>query len=418
MKIFADLHLHSKYARATSKDLSLENLEKFAKIKGLNLLGTGDFSHPLWFKELKANLKESGEGIYQYRDKSIFFLLQNEIDLTYLQDGKTRKIHFIVLAPNFEILEQLNSFLEKKGNLKADGRPIFTTMNSPEFVESVMQISKDIMIIPSHAWTPWFGIFGSKSGFNSLKECFQDQTKNIFAIETGMSSDPAMNWRLSFLDDVSILSFSDAHSFWPWRMGREATVFELKDFDYKNLAEAIKNKDKSKILFTVEVDPSYGKYHWDGHRKCNVSLDPKESKKYKNICPVCKRSLTIGVLNRIEELADREEGFVPKNAISFKTILPLSELIAGVHNTQVFSKKVWEEYNKLIKDFGNEFHVLLEASHEKLKLIGGEKLAESIIKNREGKIRVQPGYDGIYGIPIFDNREIKMKIPQRRLSEF
>lgn len=373
----------------------------------------------MWLKELKANLKEINEGIYQYKDKSIFFILQNEIALFYNQDNKVRKIHYVVLAPNFETVDQINSFLSKKGDLKYDGRPIFSNLTSPEFVEEMMKISKDIMIIPSHAWTPWFGIFGSKSGFDSLEECFQDQTKNVFAIETGLSSDPAMNWRLSSLDNIAIISSSDAHSFWPHRLGREASVFDLKDLTYKNLIEAIKTKDKNKFLFTIEVDPSYGKYHWDGHRNCNVYLDPKESRKYNEICPVCGKPLTVGVLNRVERLADRKDGFVLKNAIPFKTLIPLTELIAAIYNTEPFAKKVWEDFNKLIKEFGNELNILLEAPHEKIKLISGEKIADLIMKNREGKLRVQPGYDGIYGTLILDeSQQIKSKQPQSRIDSF
>ncbi|MFQ6020595.1 MAG: endonuclease Q family protein [Candidatus Aenigmatarchaeota archaeon] len=414
MKIFSDLHIHSHYSRATSNQMNLEQIEKYGKIKGLNLIGTGDFTHPLWFEELKRNLREfENSNLFRYKD--IFFMLTAEVSNIYQQDGKIRKIHNVILAPNFEVAEQITEWLKTKGRVDYDGRPIFG-FPVPELIENLIQISKDIMIIPAHAWTPWFSIFGSKSGFDSVKECFQDQTKHIYALETGLSSDPAMNWRLSSLDKFALISNSDSHSPWPWRLGREANVFDTK-MNYKEIINAIKQKDNKKFLFTIEVDPSYGKYHWDGHRNCNVFLEPKESLKYHDICPVCKRTLTIGVLHRVEELSDREENFVPKNAIPFKKLIPLSELIATVYNTGVYTKKVWEIYNKLIKEFGSELNILLETEKEKIKLIVGEKIAEIIIKNRKGKLKIQPGYDGIYGKLIL-NGKISRKLPQKRLSSF
>jgi len=418
MKIFADLHIHSRYSRACSKDLNLENLEKFAKIKGLNLLGTGDFQHPLWFKEIKSELNEvDNNGVFTHKENDIFFLLQTEVQNFYEQDGKIRKIHNIILAPNFDVVEQIIEYFSKKGDLGYDGRPIFNDLTCPEMVEALMQISKDIMIIPAHAWTSWFGVFGSKSGFDSLKDCFKDQTKNIHAIETGLSSDPAMNWRISSLDRISLVSFSDAHSYWPHRLGRECCIFNLKQLTYKNITEAIKLKDKSEFLYTIEFFPEEGKYHLDGHRNCDVCLKPEEAMKYKNICPVCRKQLTIGVLHRVEELADREVGFVPKDAIPFKNLVPLSELLAAIYKMEPFSRKVWEEYFKLIKRFGNEFNVLLEADYNEIKLLSGENIADIIIKNREGKIKIQPGYDGVYG-KIVLNDDISSKQPQRRLDSF
>ena len=419
MKIFADLHLHSKYSRACSKDISLENLEKFAKLKGLNLLGTGDFQHPLWFKEIKLQLKEANDGVFHFKDGNIFFLLQTEVQNFYEEGGKVRKVHNLILAPNFDVVEQIKEYLGKKGDLKYDGRPILNKLTCSEMTESLMEISKDIMIIPAHAWTSWFDVFGSKSGFDSLEECFKDQAKNIHAIETGLSSDPSMNWRISALDRISLVSFSDAHSYWPHRLGRECCVFDLKELNYKNLIDAIKSKDKSKFLFTMEFFPEEGKYHWDGHRKCNVYLEPKEAIKHNNICSVCGKQLTIGVLHRVEELADREEGFVPKNAIPFKNLVPLSELLASIFNTEPFSKKVWEEHSKLINRFGNEFNVLLDAHYNDLKLISGEIVADVIVKNREGKLRFQPGYDGVYGKLILDDKQkIGSRNPQKRIDSF
>ncbi len=417
MKIFADLHLHSHYSRATSNEMNIENLEKNAKIKGLNLLGTGDFTHPSWLGELKRNLiKVEDSELFQFKDKNIYFMLQAEVSNIYNKDGKLRKVHNIILSPNFEIVDQMNEFLKKYGSLSSDGRPILTNINCAELAENLFNISKEIVIIPAHAWTPWFSIFGSKSGFDSIDECFQDQAKNIFAIETGLSSDPPMNWRLSALDRITLVSNSDSHSPWPSRLGRELNVFDT-EMRYGEIINAIKEKDPKRFLYTIEVDPSYGKYHFDGHRNCNVSLDPKESIKYHNTCPVCGKTLTIGVLNRIEELADRPEGFVPENAIPFKSLLPLSELIAAVYNTQFFSKKVCEESAKLTKEFGSELNVLLEAPENKLRLTSNEKVVEIILKNRKGGLKVQPGYDGVYG-KLLLNESASIKLPQKRLDSF
>jgi uncharacterized protein (TIGR00375 family) len=395
--------------------MNIENLERFGKIKGLNLIGTGDFTHPYWLKELKGILKESN-GLFQFKDKGIYFMLQAEVSNIYEQDGKIRKIHNVILAPSFDVVDQINDFLKDYGKLSSDGRPILTKINCAELTEKLVNISKEIMIIPAHIWTPWFGILGSKSGFDSLKECFQDQTKNIFAIETGLSSDPEMNWRISALDNVSLVSNSDSHSPWPTRLGRELNVFDA-DMNYKEITNIIKEKDPKKFLYTIEVDPAYGKYHWDGHREHNVSLEPKESIKYHNTCPVCGKTLTIGVLHRVEELADRPEGFIPKNAIPFKKLLPLSELIAAVYNTQPFSKKVWEESMKLIKELGSELNVLLEAPEDKLKLLTHEKIVEIILKNRKGELKIQPGYDGVYGKLIL-NKLASINQPQKRLDSF
>jgi len=795
MKIFADLHLHSHYSRATSDKMDIENLERYAKVKGVNLLGTGDFTHPLWLNELKKKLKEN-DGLFQFKDKDVFFILQAEVSNIY-NDGETRKVHNVILAPSFEVVEQVNEFLKNYGKLESDGRPILTKIDCAEMVENLINISKEIMIIPAHCllpntkilanpeikdikdikigdyvythtglkrkvtklfshrykgvlfkvtpwyfsvetpstpehpflavktmkncswtsgickpsethlkrcisgsyknykpewvqakdleigdvlvyprfkekntdidyidfedkkieldrdfcrligyfiaegytqgneavaftfntnesgyifdvcflmrklfniksskgktendiifyskliakkfqelfytkkpyrafnkklpefilylpekkqieilkgwwrgdkgstssrllanqmkiiclrsgivpsfiidtveshrkrgkhfiknrevkakhdnfvlyrltffedrfgllkdiafkkcipktkikhgwldekfiytpirkidrdfydgnvlnleveednsyltesaavhncWTPWFGLFGSKSGFDSIDDCFKDQIKNIFALETGLSSNPAMNWRLSALDRFALVSNSDSHSPWPSRLGRELNVFET-EMKYKEVINTIKEKDPKRFLYTIEVDPAYGKYHWDGHRIHNVSIDPKEAIKYHNLCPVCGKPLTIGVLHRVEELADREEGFVPRNAIPFKSLLPLSELIAEFYGTQPFSKKVWEESTKLTKEFGSELNVLLNVDEERLKTLADEKLAEIIIKNREGKLKVQPGYDGVYG-KLLLNGNVAKKQPQRSIDSY
>jgi uncharacterized protein (TIGR00375 family) len=392
---FADLHMHSSYSRATSTKMNLQELSTYAKTKGLDILGTGDFTHPSWLKELKNKL--SGNGVYEYDDTK--FVLSGEISLIYKQDGKGRRVHHVLLAESFEVVDQIVEWLKKKGRIDYDGRPIFG-FSSVELTDAMISISKDIMIIPAHVWTPWYGIFGSMSGFDSVEECFQDQAKHIYALETGLSSDPPMNWRLSKLDRYTLVSNSDSHSPYPWRLGREANVFDLKEISYINILKAIKNRKD--FLFTVEVDPSYGKYHYDGHRNCNFSCSPEEALKLNNICPKCKQPLTIGVLHRVEELADRPEGFRPADAVDYKSLIPLSEIISMVTGTDVFTKKVWEIYNQLIAKFNNEFNILLNAEKEELKRVVKDKLADLIIKNREGRIKVLPGYDGVYGKPILE----------------
>lgn len=429
MKILADLHIHSKYSRATSKNLDIPNLVKYARVKGLNLLGSGDFTHHLWLKELKEVLVEDGSGVL--KDKTGFsFLLSTEISSIYKQDGKVRKIHNIILTPDFEVADHINDKLKSIGvNLDSDGRPI-CGIHCPELVEIIKEIDQRNEIIPAHIWTPWFSLFGSNSGFDRIDDCFQDQTKNIHALETGLSSDPAMNWRLSQLDRFALVSFSDSHSFWPWRIGREATVFDLKEFNYDNMIKALRTRDG--LSETIEVDPSYGKYHYDGHRNCSMSLKPSDAVKMKNICPVCGMPLTIGVLHRVEELADRPEGFVPKNAVPFRSVIPLSEIIAAeLKINQLYSRAIWEEYNKLIKNFGSELNVLLDAPENELKNVTHEKIAEMIANVRKGKVEIKPGYDGVYGKPVFDedykkeletiHKEIKMGgrgIKQVGLSRF
>ena len=406
MQIIADLQLHSKYSRATSKNLSVRTLAEGAKMKGINILGTGDCTHPLWMKELKENLQPIGDsGIYKCGD--IFWMITGEVSTDYEQEGKLHRVHHMFHVPSFEVSDQINEQLSKHVDLKIDGRPMIK-ITSPEFVEILMGIDKNIMITPAHAWTPWFGVFGSKSGFNSLEECYQDQVKHIFSLETGMSSDPAMNWRLSKLDKITLVSNSDAHSANPWRLGREANVFEMKEGEitYKNFVDAVKNKDKNRFLFTVETDPNYGKYHFDGHRVCNFSCAPDQTKKLNGICPRCKRKLTVGVMNRVEQLADRPDGFVPKDAIPFKRLIPLYEIISFTMGIEkLYSQKVLEEQNKLISRFGNEFNILLNVPREELIKVTHEKIADSILKIREGTVKFIAGYDGVYGKPIFNNAE-------------
>jgi len=411
--MFADLHLHSRFSRACSSGLNFDNLVKWAKIKGLNLLGTGDFTHPVWFKEIKENLKPNGKGFYSYQ--GFDFIITGELSFIYTSNGRGRKVHLNLLIPSIEIAENIHSFLDAKGFRRDyDGRPIFG-ISCEEFVKEMMKISKDIEIIPAHIWTPYFGVFGSMSGFDSLEEAFGEQVENIHAIETGISSDREMNLKIKEFSEkkISIVSFSDSHSFWPWRLGREATIFNKTD-SYLELIRQIREND---FVGTVETEPAYGKYHWDGHRNCNFSCSPSESKKLNGICPRCGKSLTIGVENRVESLANgleemqgtksptssAEASSNERNKIELK-ILPLHEIISLYKDVGINSKGVWMIYNSLIDKFENEFNILLNASKEDLINSGlaDEKLADLIIKNREAKIKVKPGYDGEYGKAILD----------------
>lgn len=412
MRIIADLHIHSKYSRATSKSMDIKNLAIQAKIKGLDVLGTGDFTHPKWFKELKEKLTKVDD-IYVYND--VYFIPSVEISSIYKQDKKIRKIHNVILTPSLEIAEQITDELKKYGRTDYDGRPIFN-IPSYELVEIVMKISKDNFIFPAHIWTPWFSLFGSNSGFDNIKECYKDQLKYIYALETGLSSDPEMNWRISALDKFTLISNSDSHSPWPSRIGREANVFDLKSPSYFEIINAIKSKDSKKFLYTIEVEPAYGKYHFDGHRECKVVMEPKQAILNRNICPKCKKPLTLGVLHRVEQLADRPKGFVPKNAIPFKKIIPLQEIIALVYSLNLNSKKVIEVYKKLINSFGSEFNILLDVSERDLSSVVDLKLAKAIILNRNGMINVDPGYDGVYGrLKIDESLKIK---EQKTLGDF
>ncbi len=422
MKVFADLHLHSKYSRATSGKMDIKHISLGALRKGLDLVGTGDFTHPLWLRELKKELSECCEGIYS-SSLGMKFLLTTEVSNVYEKNGKVRKIHNLLIAKDFDAVKQVNEILSKYGDLKKDGRPTLS-LDCAEMVELLKTGVKDVEIIPAHIWTPWFSLFGSRSGFDSIYECYEEQTRRILALETGLSSDPEMNWRLSELDRFALVSFSDAHSPHTYRLGRECCVFELKGLSYNELVKAVKNKNPRKFLYTVEVDPSYGKYHWDGHRACGVVLHPKEAEKLGNICPVCGKPLTIGVLHRVEELADREQGYVPKNAIPFKRLLPLSELIAmALGEKNVFSKKVSVLEEKLVSKFGSEFAVLLEASKDELKKVAeNERVVKAILLNREGRIKILPGYDGVYGKPLLEeNAKLTPKLRgkvQKNLSSF
>ena len=390
-RVIADLQIHSKHARATSKNLSLEILEKYARIKGLDLLGVGDFQHPLHRKDIDSYLKEERKGIL-YSKTGFPFLWQTEVSLIFSQNGR-RAVHLLIFAPSRQIADKITEFLGSKGRLDYDGRPIFG-MSCRDLVFEMKKIDEMIEVIPAHAFTPWCGMDGSRSGFDSLKDCFLDMSDKIYAIESGMSADPSMIWRLK--EKVQIVSFSDAHSFWPWRIGREATIFELDELSYENIIRAIRTGHG--LISTIETPPEYGIYHWDGHRNCNFSCSPSETKKLDGTCPVCKNKLTLGVEYRIEQLSKEKDGYMPKDAKKFHKLIPLHELIALYLGSSLSSKKTWDVYNKLIEKFGNEFKILLDVSKERLLAEGfDDKLADFILLGREGKIKVKPGYDGEYG---------------------
>jgi len=345
-----------------------------------------------------------------YSKTDFKFILSWEVSLIYTQSGKGRRVHLVVLAPSFEAVDKINAYLDKKGRRDYDGRPIFK-ISCEQFAKDMYDISNEIEVIPAHLFTPFFGVFGSESGFNSLKEAFGLQADKIHAIETGISSSPEMNWKISELNNRSIVSFSDSHSFWPWRLGREATIFAKAD-SYMDIINAIR---ENKILGTIETDPAYGKYHYDGHRDCNFSCSPEESKKLNNLCPVCKKPLIIGVENRVNEIGNQKPEINPHRKKFYK-ILPLHELISIIIGSSVSSKKTWEVYNKLIDKFGNEFNILLNVSFEDLEKIVEKKLAELIILNREGKLELKPGYDGLYG-EIILNEEFLGKKKIRKIKE-
>jgi len=422
MRQIADLHIHSKYSRACSPDLTLPKIAEWCGYKGIDLVATGDFTHPAWFKDIKDQLEPTGNGLFKLKEEifsnrrsdlqiassggdNIRFILGTEISCIYKQGDKCRRIHINIFFPEIRDVEQFNTTLEKMGcNLKSDGRPIIG-LSAKELTRISLEINPKAIIIPSHAWTPWFSIFGSKSGFDSIEECFSEYAKNIFAIETGLSSDPAMNWRLSALDKIVLVSNSDAHSL--ANLGREANVFDWEEPSYDEFYNTLKNQDKKKFLYTIEFFPEEGKYHLDGHASCKVVMDPEQTKKNKGICPVCKKPLTIGVLNRVAEIADREKGELDAH-IPFKSLVPLQEIIAEAFDLGKSSKRVQTEYFNIIKKAGTEFAALLDLNIEELGKITDPIIAEGIKRVREGKLFIEPGYDGIYGtVKIFNNKERK-----------
>ncbi|MDI6727766.1 MAG: endonuclease Q family protein [Thermodesulfovibrionales bacterium] len=414
MRFIADLHIHSKYSRATSKDMSPESIWKWAQIKGISVIGTGDFTHPAWFKELDEKLESTGNGLFKLKKDlqindvpesckaDVYFMLTSEISCIYSKNGKTRKIHSILFVPDFASAAKINIALAKIGNLNADGRPILG-LDAKELLKIVLNEAPDGMLVPAHAWTPHFSIFGAVSGFDSFEECFEDLTPHIYAIETGLSSDPLMNWRLSALDKITLISNSDAHS--PAKIGREANIFDA-DISYKSIIDAIKTRKG--FLGTIEFFPEEGKYHYDGHRTCGIGFTPKETLKHNYLCPVCGKRVTVGVMHRVEKLADRKEGFKPKGSPPFHSIIPLPEIIAEVLKVGPNSKAVDKEYQNLLQKLGNEFRILMDVSLNDIERAGSPLIREAIARMRKGDVHIAPGYDGEYGkIKIFEAVERK-----------
>ncbi len=407
MRVIADLHIHSKYARACSRDLVPENIAAWADKKGIQVIGSGDFTHPGWRRDLKEALTEDQPGLYKLKNGAAAarFMLTVELASIYKQGDKVRRIHNLVFAPNFVAAEKLVGLLEARGaNLKSDGRPIMG-VPAPELMKLCKEADERMELVPAHAWTPHFGVFGSMSGFDSLQEAFGDQVKHIFAVETGLSSDPAMNWRVRDLDAISLISNSDAHSL--KKIGREANVFELseQEFSYDGVIGAIRERNNAKFLYTIEFFPEEGKYHLDGHRDHGFSCTPEETRNFSGICPVCGKKLLRGVLSRVDDLAGRESGDKPAGAIPFKSVIPLEEIIAETLDVGVTSKKVSEQYEKYVTQVP-EFPILLDLPLPELANLVGANLAESIMRVRQGKVNIEPGYDGVFGkIQIYSSKE-------------
>ncbi|MBT4516444.1 MAG: DNA helicase UvrD [Candidatus Komeilibacteria bacterium] len=408
MRQIIDFHIHSKYARATSKFFELDVMVKWAEIKGVDIISCADFTHPRWYKNLQKNLEEdNNSSLYKLKnlDSKVRFIISTEVSCIYRQNDKTRRVHLCILMPNLEAAGKFNQTLADRGaKLASDGRPILG-MSAKDVLQIMLDIDKRAMMIPAHAWTPWFAVFGSKSGFDSLKECFEELTPHIKAIETGLSSDPIMNWRLSELDDITLVSNSDAHS--GPQIGREANVMELRERTYNEIIDIIASKDKSRFLYTIEFYPEEGMYHVDGHRDCGFSCSPAESQKLKGLCPKCKKPLTIGVLAQVDKLANIREKDIDKTKhIPYKSIVPLPNIIADYFGMGKQSKRVQNLFLDIVSKADNEFQVLLDLSEAELKTIMPDILANGIIKMRQDKIKLTPGFDGEYGkVVIFSDDE-------------
>ena len=409
MKMIADLHIHSRFSMATSKEGTPENLDFWARKKGISLIGTGDFTHPVWREELKERLVSEGNGLYRLRDEYVKeesrkfpgegtrFVVSGEISSIYKKNGKTRKVHNVILLPGLEAADAMAQRLEKIGNIHSDGRPILG-LDSHDLLEMMLDVCPEGILIPAHIWTPHFSVLGAKSGFYSVEECFEELAPYIHALETGLSSDPAMNWRISKLDRYQLVSNSDAHS--PSKLGREANLLDI-DCSYEGLYRAIQTGEG--LEGTVEFFPEEGKYHFDGHRKCGVSLSPAEAERLGGICPVCGKKLTMGVDHRVEQLADRAEGFVKKDGKKYESLVPLPEVISACMGYSTASKKVQGCFEQMIQTLGTEFDILRNVPSEDIKSCAGERIAEGIENVRTGNVKRIPGYDGEYGkIELFD----------------
>ena len=409
MKIIGDLHIHSRFSMATSKEGTPENLDFWARKKGISLIGTGDFTHPAWRAELRERLIPEGNGLYRLKEEYVKeesrkfsgegtrFVVSGEISSIYKKNGKTRKVHNVILLPGLEAADAMAQCLEKIGNIHSDGRPILG-LDSHDLLEMMLDVCPEGILIPAHIWTPHFSVLGAKSGFDSVEECFEELTPYVHALETGLSSDPAMNWRISGLDRYQLVSNSDAHS--PSKLGREANLLDI-DCSYEGLYQAIQTGKG--LEGTVEFFPEEGKYHFDGHRKCGVSLSPTEAERLGGICPVCGKKLTMGVDHRVEQLADREEGFVKEDGKKYESLVPLPEVISACMGYSTASKKVQGRFEQMLQKLGTEFDILRNVPAEDLKSCAGERIAEGIENVRTGHVKRIPGYDGEYGkIELFD----------------
>ncbi len=417
MEFYADLHIHSRFSRATSKDLTLSNLWKWAQLKGIKVIATGDFVHPGWLSEIKQQLEPAETGLFKLKQdfipkdiilpsacrSEVRFILSVEVANIYKKDGKVRKIHNVIFVPTILAAEKIQKKLDAIGNIQADGRPILG-LDSHDLLEIVLESDPLSFLVPAHIWTPWFSVLGSKGGFDSIEECFGDLTKYIFALETGLSSDPAMNWRLSQLDRYVLISNSDAHSV--SKLGREATIFDT-DLSYPAMRRALEDTQDKGLIGTVEFFPQEGKYHYDGHRQCKVRLSPKETLRLKGLCPVCGKPVTVGVMNRVEELADRSEGEKSERWRPYYSFIPLTEIIAECRGIKsISSRGIQLLYNNMLAKLGSEFYILRHAPLTEIEKIAGDIIAEGIRRMRESRVCIAPGYDGEYGtIRLFAENE-------------
>ncbi len=413
----ADFHIHSKYSRATSKDCAPESLDLWARRKGIAVVGTGDFTHPAWRAELAEKLVPAVDGLYTLKDEYRIadpvagpefrphFMITGEISCIYKKNGKVRKVHNLILLPGLEQAAAIGQRLELVGNLRSDGRPILG-LDSRDLLEIVLELCPEAIFIPAHIWTPHFSLYGAYSGFDDIYECFEDLTDHIYALETGLSSDPPMNWRLSALDRYTLVSNSDAHS--PSRLGREANIFHT-ELSYPHIYRALKNRDSGEFHGTIEFFPEEGKYHYDGHRNCKVCWKPAETRAAGGVCPVCGGRITVGVLHRVEALADREEGAVPPAAKHFESLVPLQEVIAASTGCTAASKKAQKAYAELLRSLGPELYILREAPLGDIEQVAGPYISEGIRRLRSGRVELQPGYDGVYGkVKIMDRSDLEM----------
>ncbi len=428
MKFYTDLHLHSHFSRATSKDLDLEHLCLWAQLKGIHVVGTADFLHPQWLKELKEKLEPAEEGLFKLKPSvalqksqaqvpascraDVRFMLTVEISNIYKRLDKVRKVHNVVFVPHFAAAEKLQARLGAIGNISSDGRPILG-LDSRDLLEMVLETDPMSYLVPAHIWTPWFSVLGSKSGFNRVEDCFADLTKHIFAVETGLSSDPPMNWRLSQLDPFVLVSNSDAHS--PPKLAREATIYDT-EFSYPGIYRALSDPEDKGLIGTLEFFPEEGKYHYDGHRDCKMRMHPKETLKNKGLCPVCGKEVTVGVMSRVEELADRAQGEKSKRWRPYYNLIPLPEIIAQAQGTGVNCKGVNELYGKMLAKLGNELFILREASLKDVEAVAGDLVARGVEEMRAGKVQIAAGYDGEYGtIELFGQKDRASKEGQLTL---